>query len=140
MINQYVQKEIWLSLIGGKWNNNLSDNDGKKFGSWIFSKKNQSNIENFLEEKNLLTKTKKISQNITIEVLYPNNDEILYYKLNDKEIFGKVIDVVVKNNLAISFNFVVDDNENETIYNVNLQKVFWKIHDINEFHDFYRKD
>ena len=106
----------------------------------IFSKKNQSNIENFLEEKNLLTKTKKISQNITIEVLYPNNDEILYCKLNDKEIFGKVIDVVVKNNLAISFNFVVDDNENETIYNVNLQKVFWKIHDINEFHDFYRKD
>ena len=90
-----------LKLLGGKWNNSLTDKKtGEKFGAWIFwnGDKNQEleKVENWIkngckpfcsDDKNLEIKIDKLSKQIEhLTKLLENNKEEDY---NEEEFFVK---------------------------------------------------
>jgi len=44
-----------LKNMGGKWNSNLKDENGGKFGAWIFSNKRLQEVEEFLSSEPFIT-------------------------------------------------------------------------------------
>ncbi len=75
-----------LKAKGGTWNDHLTNDDGTKFGGWIFPKKDKPIIQNYLELKPIDNKpVEKVIRIISKE----DDDELTRVKKELKELQGK---------------------------------------------------